>query len=76
LEELEAAAMSFSGVDKVYAIQAGRELRVFVNPKAMDDFGAMKLAHEIAMKISNDMKHPGEVRVTLIRETRVYEVAR
>ncbi|MCC7357000.1 ribonuclease Y [Candidatus Uhrbacteria bacterium] len=76
LEELEAVATSFEGVEKVYAIQAGRELRVFVNPKAMDDFGATKLARDIALKISNDLKTPGDVRVTLIRETRVTEYAR
>lgn len=76
LEELEAVATSFEGVDKVYAIQAGRELRVFVNPKAMDDFGAAKLARDIALKISSDLKTPGDVRVTLIRETRVIEYAR
>lgn len=76
LEELEAVATSFDGVDKVYAIQAGRELRVFVNPKAMDDFGATKLARDIALKISHELKTPGDVRVTVIRETRVIEYAR
>jgi ribonuclease Y len=76
LEELEAAAMSFEGVDKVYAIQAGREIRVFVNPKAMDDFAATKLAREIANKIEQELKYPGEIRVTLIRETRVIEYAK
>jgi ribonuclease Y len=76
LQELESAASSFQGVDKVYAIQAGREIRVFVNPKAMDDFGASKLARDIANKIESELKYPGEVRVTLIRETRVVEYAR
>ncbi len=76
LEELESVATSFIGVDKVYAIQAGREIRVFVNPKAMDDFGAHKLARDIANKIEADLKYPGEIRVTLIRETRVIEYAR
>ncbi len=76
LAELESTASSFAGVDKVYAIQAGREIRVFVNPKAMDDFGAMKLARDIANKIESELKYPGEVRVTLIRETRVVEYAR
>lgn len=76
LEELEAAASSFEGVDKVYAIQAGREIRVFVNPKAVDDFAATKLARDIANKIESELKHPGEVRVTLIRETRITEYAR
>jgi ribonuclease Y len=76
LEELEAAAMSFEGVDKVYAIQAGREIRVFVNPKAVDDFAATKLARDIANKIEAELKHPGEVRITLIRETRITEYAK
>jgi ribonuclease Y len=76
LEELEAAASSFEGVEKVYAIQAGREIRVFVNPKAIDDFAATKLARDIANKIEAELKHPGEVRVTLIRETRITEYAR
>lgn len=76
LTELENAATSFEGVDKAYAIQAGREIRVFVNPKAMDDFGATKLARDIANKIESELKYPGEVRVTLIRETRVVEYAR
>lgn len=76
LTELENTATSFEGVDKAYAIQAGREIRVFVNPKAMDDFGATKLARDIANKIEAELKYPGEVRVTLIRETRVVEYAR
>jgi ribonuclease Y len=76
LQELESAASSLQGVEKVYAIQAGREIRVFVNPKAMDDFGATKLARDIANKIESELKYPGEVRVTLIRETRVIEYAR
>ncbi|MCR4278893.1 MAG: ribonuclease Y [bacterium] len=76
LEELESTALSFEGVVKVYAIQAGREIRVFVNPKAMDDYGAAQLAQNIAKKIEQELKCPGEVRVTLIRETRVIEYAR
>ncbi|MBU1035053.1 ribonuclease Y [Patescibacteria group bacterium] len=76
LEELENLAAGFEGVEKVYAIQAGREIRVFVNPKEMDDFGATKLAREVAAKIEQELKYPGEVRVTLIRETRIIEYAR
>jgi ribonuclease Y len=76
LEELESVATSFEGVEKVYAIQAGREIRVFVNPKALDDFAASKLARDIALKIEQELKYPGEVRVTLIRETRIIEYAR
>ncbi len=76
LEELEAAAMSFPGVDKVYAIQAGREIRVFVEPQSMDDYGAFQLAKNIAQKIESELQYPGEIKVTVIRETRVVEYAR
>ena len=76
LEDLENAATSFEGVDKAYAIQAGREIRVFVNPRSIDDLTATKLARDIANKIEAELKHPGEIRVTLIRETRVVEYAR
>jgi ribonuclease Y len=76
LEELEKTAMSFTGVEKVYAIQAGREVRVFVEPKVVDDFGAFRLAKDIAKKIESELKYPGEVKVNVIRETRVIEYAR
>ncbi|MBX4187202.1 MAG: ribonuclease Y [Candidatus Doudnabacteria bacterium] len=76
LEELENLAHSFEGVDKVYAIQAGREIRVFVKPEKVDDWGATKLAREIAGKIEQDLKYPGEIRVMVVRETRVIEYAR
>jgi ribonuclease Y len=76
LEDLEKAASSFEGVEKVYAIQAGREIRVFVNPTAVDDLTANKLAQDIAKKIESELKYPGEIRVTLIRETRIVEYAR
>jgi ribonuclease Y len=76
LEELEGMAMRFEGVEKVYAIQAGREIRVFVNPKTVDDFGAFQLAKNIAGAIESELRHPGEIRVTVIRETRVIEYAR
>ena len=76
LEELENLAHSFEGVDKVYAIQAGREIRIFVRPEKVDDWTAQKLAREIANKIEQDLKYPGEIRVMVIRETRVIEYAR
>ncbi len=76
LEELEKTAMSFPGVEKVYAIQAGREVRVFVEPKMIDDFGALRLAKDIAQKIESELKYPGEIKVNVIRETRVIEYAR
>jgi ribonucrease Y len=76
LEELENLAHSFDGVDKVYAIQAGREIRIFVKPEKVDDWAATKMAREIANKIEQDLKYPGEIRVMVIRETRVIEYAR
>ena len=76
LEELESTANSFSGVEKTYAIQAGREIRVFVKPEEIDDLGALKLAREIADKIEQDLKYPGEIKVNVLRETRSVEYAR
>jgi ribonuclease Y len=76
LEELESVAQSFENVDRVYAIQAGREIRIFVRPEKVDDWGATKLARDIANKIEQDLKYPGEIRVMVIRETRVVEYAR
>jgi ribonuclease Y len=76
LEELEKVATSFAGVEKSYAIQAGREIRVFVVPEEIDDLAALKLAKEITKRIEAELKYPGEIRVTVIRETRVVEYAR
>jgi len=76
LEELENLANSFKGVDKTYAIQGGREIRIFVKPEEMDDWGATKLAKDIAGRIQAELKYPGEIKVHVIRETRVMEYAR
>jgi len=76
LEELEGVANSFEGVEKSYAIQAGREIRVFVNPEKIDDLGAIKLAKSIAEKIEGDLKYPGEIKVNVLREMRSIEYAR
>jgi len=76
LEELEKITTSFEGVDKVYAIQAGREIRVFVNAEQVSDLRAHELAREIAKKIETELKYPGEIKVNLLRETRVIEYAR
>ncbi|MBI4091042.1 MAG: ribonuclease Y [Candidatus Komeilibacteria bacterium] len=76
LEELEGVANSFEGIEKSYAIQAGREIRVFVTPEKIDDYSAKKLARDIANKIEAELKYPGEVKVTLIREMRITEYAR
>lgn len=76
LEELEAIANSQPGVDKSFAIAAGRELRVIIKPEQVSDFEARKLARDIADKIEKEMQYPGEIKVSVIRETRVIEYAR
>ncbi len=76
LEGLEKIANSFEGVEKVYAIQAGREVRVFVVPDKIDDLAAATLARDIAKRIEADLKYPGEIKVNVIRETRAIEYAR
>ncbi|MCW1891715.1 MAG: ribonuclease Y [Candidatus Uhrbacteria bacterium] len=76
LEELEKVVNSFPGIDRSYAIQAGREIRVFVNPEAIDDLSAEKLARDIANRLEQELKYPGEIRITLIREKRVVEYAK
>ena len=76
LEEIESTAGDFPGIEKVYAIQAGRELRVFVKPNEIDDYQAYNLAKDIAHRIENELQYPGEIRVNVIRETRVIEYAR
>jgi len=76
LKELENASMSFDGVEKAYAISAGREVRVFVSPEKVDDYSTAFLAREIAKKIELEQSYPGVVKVTVIRETRVSETAK
>ncbi len=76
LEELEGVANSFPEVEKSYAIQAGREIRVFVKPDKLDDLGSMKLARQIADKIEQELKYPGEIKVNVLREMRSIEFAR
>jgi ribonucrease Y len=76
LEELEGIANSFSGVDKSFAIQAGREVRILVKPEAIDDLGAMRLARDVSKKIEESMEYPGQIKVTVVRETRATDIAR
>jgi len=76
LEELEAIANKMPGVEKTYAIAAGREVRVIVRPAEISDLEARKLARDIADKIEADLQYPGEIKVSVIRETRVIEYAR
>lgn len=76
LQELEAIATSFQGVEKAYAIQAGREVRIFVKPDQVSDVEARELARNIALRVENEMKYPGEVKINVIRESRAIEFAR
>ncbi|MEN9574175.1 MAG: hypothetical protein RL514_2030 [Verrucomicrobiota bacterium] len=76
LENLEQIGLSFPGVDKCYAVQAGRELRVFVQPEVLTDDQATALARNLCRKIEDEMQYPGQIRVTVIRETRAVEFAK
>lgn len=76
LAELEQIANSFAGVEKSYAIQAGREIRVFVKPEEIDDLEAKKIAKAIANRIQEELRYPGEIKVNVIRESRVIEYAK
>ena len=76
LENLEKIATSFDGVEKAFAIQAGREIRIMVQPEKIDDITMVKVAHDIREKIENELTYPGQIKVTLIREVRVQELAK
>ena len=76
MTDLENVANSFSGIEKTYAISAGREIRVFVQPEQIDDLTAIKLARDIATKIEATLKYPGTIKVNIIRETRAEEYAK
>ncbi len=76
LENLERIATSFAGVDRAYAIQAGREIRVLVRPQEIDDPAAAVLAREMAKKIEDELEYPGQIKVTVLRETRAIEYAK
>lgn len=76
MRDLENVATSFDGIDKAYAISAGREVRVIVSPQKIDDLSAIKLARDIATKIESTMQYPGEIKVNVVRETRAIEYAK
>ncbi|MGD8373320.1 MAG: ribonuclease Y [Candidatus Woesebacteria bacterium] len=76
MRELENVALGFDGIEKAYAISAGREVRIIVRPESIDDLSAIKLARDIAIKIESTMQYPGTIRVNVIRETRAVEYAK
>ena len=76
LESLEELAASRPGIEKVYALQAGREIRVIVHPDEVDDDGAALLSHEIAREVEKQLEYPGQIKVTVIRESRATDYAK
>jgi ribonuclease Y len=76
LNALEEIANAFEGVEKSYAIQAGREIRILVSPETIDDLGAMRLARDIVKRIEESMEYPGQIKVTVLRETRAVDYAK
>ena len=73
---MEDIARSFNGVEEAYAIQAGREVRIVVRPGDVDDLAALRLSRDVAGKIEDTMEYPGQIKVTVIRETRAVEYAK
>ena len=76
LEDLQGIAESFGGVEKSFAVQAGREVRILVRPEEIDDLSATRLARDIVKKIEDELTYPGQIKVTVIRETRAVEYAK
>jgi len=76
LTKLEEIAESFDGVDKSFAIQAGREIRIMVKPDKIDDVVSIRLARDIVKKIESELEYPGQIKVTVIRETRAVDYAK
>ncbi|MCL6614349.1 MAG: ribonuclease Y, partial [Firmicutes bacterium] len=76
LQKLESIADSIEGVEKAYAVQAGREIRIMVRPEKIDDANAVRIAREVVKKIENELEYPGQIKVTVIRETRAVDYAK
>jgi ribonuclease Y len=76
IKALEQVANSFEGVETSFAIQAGREIRIMVKPEEIDDLGAMRLSRDIAKRVEESLQYPGQIKVTVIRETRATEYAK
>ena len=76
MTRLEEIAESFEGVDKSFAIQAGREIRIMVKPEKIDDLASVRLVRDIVKKIESELEYPGQIKVTVIRETRAVDYAK
>ena len=76
LTQLEEIANSFEGVEKTFAVQAGREIRVIVKPESIDDIAAVQLSRDLTKEIESQMEYPGQIKVVIIRETRVIDYAK
>jgi len=76
LEKLEEIANSFEGVERAFAIQAGREIRIIVNPEEIDEYTAKKISRDISKKVEKNIDYPGQIKVMVIRETRSVEYAK
>jgi ribonuclease Y len=76
LENLERIAFEFPGVERAFAIQAGRELRVVVKPEVVDDQASLRMARDLARRIEEELLYPGQIRITVVRETRCVEYAK
>ena len=76
LKKLEEIGDGFQGVEKTFAVQAGREIRIIVKPEQIDDFAAIKLARDTAKRIEEEMEYPGQIKVQVIRETRAVDFAK
>ena len=76
MTRLEEIAESFEGVDKSFAIQAGREIRIMVKPEKVDDLASVRLVRDIVKKIESELEYPGQIKVTVIRETRAVDYAK
>ena len=75
IEKLEKVAASFEGVEQAFAVQAGREIRILVRPEIVDDLRASRLANQIAARIEEELQYPGQIKVTVVRETRFHQYA-
>jgi ribonuclease Y len=76
LEKLEEISNSYEGVEKSYAIQAGREIRIMVKPESVDDAGSVEMARNIVKRIESELEYPGQIKINVIRETRAIEYAK